>query len=118
MNILQKVKRLKELSAKATKGPWRIHGSSEYVIENEDRKVVGSLGGHPNLVNDGQIITESRNAIDELCLAIEEMSEVLSFYSTDPISRSEMKRWEHMDRGAKARAVLEKWVGNEREDKV
>lgn len=76
MSILEKVKRLKELSAKATKGQWKAMGNPEKGISFLMSMEGGILDQHNSFDQqnrNNELIAESRNAIDKLCLCVEEM---------------------------------------------
>lgn len=76
MTTKAKLQALLELESKATPGPWRIHATSEYVIESKD-KTVGMLGGIDNLVNNGKMICESRNQFKGIVTALKIAYEAL-----------------------------------------
>lgn len=101
MNILEKVKRLKELSAKATPGPWTKSGTDIIKItgyKESDYLLICTHSMCPDSEENVELNVKSRNAIDELCLCVEELSEALkNAYDVVPCEN--------------ARALLEKWIG-------
>ena len=56
--------RVEGLCAKASPKPWSAHATSEYWIKDADDKVIGYLGGHPNLVNNAEFICQSRTLME------------------------------------------------------
>jgi len=77
----EKYSRLKELSEKATKGPWKKNDKHRGIIDGENgiELAVASIIMRPD--EDGQFITEARNQIDSLLEDLETACAALEFYS-------------------------------------
>jgi len=113
MTILDKLKRLKHLEGKATKGPWEqcpTHPNDIYFAINDEESIFRVAEARSlEHQHDGDLIAESRNALPEIiefCLEAvevlknehEEEQETLkekykgAYYSSTPIFRL-LKKW-------------------------
>jgi len=65
-DLSDKIALLKKLHGESSPGDWSVHATSEYWIKDGNDEVIGYLGGHHNLVNNGEFIAAAHNLLPEI----------------------------------------------------
>jgi regulator of replication initiation timing len=96
---------IKARRARATPGKWRIHATSEYVLESESGQNIASLGGHDHLVQNGDFLANAPADIDKLIAEVDRLTKQIETNFVE--SEKEFEAWrQKLNQVVKENAVL------------